>query len=183
MHRGSSFGGESGLKVFGALLVLFSGAAIGWICGTNLRKRQRQLGEFYQFFQWLSTEVHYNAVPLREACVKIAGRIKGETALLIKRFTELLNSGQGLTGDEAWQGSIAAEREQFSLKEEDWAVLRDFGRTLGNTDRDHQVKSIAQAIECLQVQQQEAKTDADKNERIYRYLGVAAGAMVVFFIY
>jgi stage III sporulation protein AB len=171
------------VKVFGALLILFSGAAIGWIYGLNLRRREKQLGEFIQFFQWLSTEVQYSALPLPEAYAKIAGRLKGETAGLVECCREFLESAHGMTGDEAWQESINAKRERFSLNEEDWSVLVDFGRTLGNTDREHQVKAITQTTNRLELRQQEAKINADKNERIYRYMGVAAGAIVVLFIY
>lgn len=171
------------MKVFGALLILFSGAAIGWIYGLNLRKREKQLGEFIQFFQWLGTEVHYNTLPLPEAYAKLAGRIKGETAGFVERCREFLKSTHGMTAEEAWQESINAERERFSLNEEDWSVLVDFGRTLGNTDREHQLKAITQTINRLELRQQEAKANADKNERIYRYMGVASGAIVVLFIY
>ena len=88
-----------------------------------------------------------------------------------------------MTGDEAWQESINAKRERFSQNEEDWSVLVDFGRTLGNTDREHQVKAITQTTNRLELRQQEAKINADKNERIYRYMGVAAGSYSGLFIY
>ena|GEM_PF-1348618 len=171
------------MKVCGALFVIFSGTAIGWICGINLRKRVSHLGKFIQFFQWLETEVNYQTLPLREACEKIRERIQDEMSTVVKVFTDALNSTHGLTADEAWQELIRAGQEHLSLKEQDWAVLSDFGRTLGTTDCRHQVKAITQVREGLKIQYSEAKEYAEKNERIYRYLGVAVGAMIVFFIY
>ncbi|NLW59246.1 MAG: hypothetical protein GX073_02745 [Firmicutes bacterium] len=171
------------MKLIGALLVMAAGTMAGWLYSTLLQKRWRLLNALIQCFQWLETEVGYGSVPLGEAFARISGRVLGEANVLFSTFTAELQGAAGLTADEAWQRSLAQIREGLALKAEDWALLIDFGRTLGNTDREHQVSAIRQTIARLKHQAAAAEAECKKNERLYRYFGIAAGALVVLLFY
>lgn len=171
------------MKILGALLVIFSGTGIGWLWGYFLRKRVKTLNDMIQIFQWLGTEIGYASVPLPEAFGKIGDRVRSETGMVASIFARSLASPEGLTADEAWQQSLEKCREELPLDQEDWKVLADFGRTLGVTDRNHQVKAIQETLEKLKIREEEARKTAEKNERIYRYLGMATGALVALVFY
>lgn len=171
------------MKMLGALLVMAASTMAGWVYSTLLKKRVNLLSALIQCFQWLETEIGYGSAPLGEAFTRIGTRIQEEVKLIFSAFTAELNGTAGLTADEAWQKSIRQNREELPLKAEDWALLTDFGRTLGTTDREHQVSAIRQTLERLKYQAAEAEEEYKKNERLYRYLGIAAGALVVLIFY
>lgn len=169
--------------MMGALLVIAAGGMAGWVYSTLLRKRLTLLRALIQSFQWLETEIGYASLPLGEAFLHISVRVPEEIKLIFTTFTAKLNGRAGLTADEAWQQSLAEHRETLPLKAEDWALLADFGRTLGSTDREHQVTAIRRTLERLKHQASEAEEEYKKNERLYRYLGIAGGALVVLLFY
>ena len=167
------------MKLIGAFLVIAAGGMAGWVYSALLKKRLTILRGLIQSFQWLETEIGYASLPLGEAFLRISTRVPEEIRLLFTTFTTGLNSRAGLTADEAWQQSLTEHREALPLKAEDWALLADFGRTLGTTDRENQVTAIRQTLERLKHQAGDAEEEYRKNERLYRYLGIAGGALVV----
>jgi len=169
--------------MIGALLVIAGGGLAGWVYSTLLKKRLTLLEALIQAFQWLETEIGYASVPLGEAFTTISGRAQEKVKPIFGAFTAGLNSRAGLTADEAWQLSLEQNREALPLIAEDWAILADFGRTLGTTDREHQVTAIRRTYERLKHQAAGAEEEYKKNERLYRYLGIAGGALVVLIFY
>lgn len=171
------------MKLVGALLVLFSSTAAGLLWGRMLRKRWQNLGNLRQVFQWLETEIGYNLCPLFEAFQRIGERLRGETTIFTTVLVRFLHSAQGLTAEEAWRQTVRICREKIVLAEKDWEILEDFGCTLGTTDRSHQIKAIRECLERIKVQEEEAGKTLEKNERLYRYLGTAAGTLVILLFY
>jgi stage III sporulation protein AB len=167
------------MKMIGALLVMAASTYAGWIYSILLKKRLALLNALIQSFQWLETEIGYANTPLTESFTRITARTQEDAKLIFSAFVEGLRDPAGLTADEAWQKSLTKNQEALPLKAEDWALLIDFGRTLGATDREHQITAIRQTLERLQLQTTEATEEWKKNERLYRYLGVAGGALVV----
>lgn len=171
------------MKMIGAVLVMAASTVMGWLYSLLLKKRLKILSNLIQCFQWLETEVGYAAVPLAEAFGRIGGRVEEETRLIFSGFTAELSGAQGLTADEAWQRSLAKCQDRLALLGEDWALLEDFGRTLGSTDREHQLNAIRQTLDKLKLQADAAAANRKKNERLYRYLGMAGGALIVLLFY
>ena len=171
------------MKNIGAVLVFVAGTVMGWVYGLLLQKRVKLLYSLIQCFQWLETEVGYADVPLAEAFNRIGRRVDPETGLLFSSFAAELNEERGLTAAEAWQQSLAACQEKLALWGEDWVLLEDFGHTLGGTDREHQLNAIRQTLEKLKLQAKEAAAYRKKNERLYRYLGMAGSALIIILLY
>lgn len=171
------------MKIFGAMVVIAASTMAGWIYSSLLKKRVKNLGDLIQALHWLMTEIGYATVPLMEASSKISGRIQGEARIVFSGFTEELHASDGLIADEAWQKNLVNCRKNLFLHNDDWVILENFGRTLGNTDREHQVSAIRQNLELLKLQEEEAIKNQKKNEKLYRYLGIAIGVLVVLLFY
>jgi stage III sporulation protein AB len=171
------------LKLAGALLIIFASTAAGWLCGLMLRKRRKNLADLRRLLQWLETEIGYNLLPLREAFFRISQRLEGEVALFATAFVRFLDAPEGLTAGEAWQRAIQNCREQLVLAGPDWMILEDLGCNLGTTDREHQLKAVREGIERVKIQETAVEEQAAKNEKLYRYLGMAAGTLAVLLFY
>ena len=171
------------MKVLGAVLVLSASTLVGFVYSLLLRKRRRILGDLVQAFQWLEAEIGYASYPLAEVARRISGRVPAETKQVFTFFLAELGGAAGLTAEEAWMNGLAHAREVLPLLGEDWALLENFGRTLGATDRTRQLQAIGQTIENLKLQAEAAEESLKKNERLYRYLGIAAGTLIVLIFY
>ena len=65
------------------------------------------------------------------------------------------------------------------MKKEDKKVLKEFGILLGKTNKEGQINQINFVNELLERQIEKAKTDKDKNETMYKKLGVILGVGLV----
>ncbi|NLY88027.1 MAG: hypothetical protein GX085_00130 [Firmicutes bacterium] len=171
------------MKLAGALLIILTSTAAGWLWGLMLRKRRRNLADLRRLLQWLETEIGYNLFPLREAFFRISQRLQGEVSFFATTFVRFLDGPEGLTAGEAWQKAIQSCREKLVLADPDWMILEDLGCNLGTTDREHQLKAVREGIERIKIQETSVEEQAVKNEKLYRYLGMAAGTLVVLLFY
>ncbi|NLW09514.1 MAG: hypothetical protein GX036_06610 [Firmicutes bacterium] len=171
------------MKLAGALLIISASTAAGWLYGSMLRKRRKNLADLRRLLQWLETEIGYNLIPLREAFFRISQRLQGEVSLLATVFIRYLDDPGGLTAGEAWQKTIQNCREKLVLAGPDWMILEDLGCNLGTTDREHQLKAVREGIERIKIQETAVEEQAVKNEKLYRYLGMAAGTLAVLLFY
>lgn len=78
---------------------------------------------------------------------------------------------------EAWEHSI--EIAQTDLTSDDINVIKDFGKTLGQTDLQGQLSKTKLTLEFLDKQIQEAQIDESKNKKMYKTLGVLTGLGLV----
>ena len=70
-----------------------------------------------------------------------------------------------------------------ALKQVDIEILSAFGKYLGSTDRDDQIKKIELAIAGLKQQETIALEEKIKNEKLWKYLGVLSGIMFFLLLY
>lgn len=69
--------------------------------------------------------------------------------------------------------------EDFSLEEEDVELFLSLGRLLGNSDRADQEKNFKLILNHIKILKEEAKLERDKNEKMYKNLGILAGVAIV----
>lgn len=172
-----------GLKLCGALIVIFALGGAGILTAKNYQQHPQQIKSIRIAFRMLETEIAYAATPLPEALAKISGYFSLPVALLFSCTREALLSGEGLTATEAWGVALTAFAPQASLKDEDLEILQHFGSGLGNSDREEQVKNLKLVQEQLKVQEQKAETEREKNEKLWRTLGFLMGAVVALILF
>ena len=69
------------------------------------------------------------------------------------------------------------------IAENDYEILIAFGKYLGSTDKQDQIKNIRLAMNNLRQQELSSIQEKEKNEKMWRYLGVLSGIMVVLLLY
>lgn len=170
-------------KILGSGLILSACTGLGFILARDYLERPRQLRSIESALQMLETEIVYGATPLSEALDHIAaGCDPGVTVLFSQTARELRLSG-GCTAGEAWQQSLAAFYQTSAVKDVDIAVLKRLGVSLGLSDRMDQKKHLKLAREQLRQEIRQAEELAQKNGRLYRYLGVLGGLALVLVLY
>ncbi|RKN84706.1 stage III sporulation protein SpoIIIAB [Paenibacillus ginsengarvi] len=171
------------LKLLGAMLILFAGTMIGFAKASVYARRPRQIRGLIQALQRLETEMAYGYTPLPEALQRISSQLEPQLAAMFRMAAEPLLSGEGKTAGESFRDAVHACLKQTALSSNEREILSQMSFTLGISDREDQTKHLRLAVSLLQAEEQTAWEDKRRYEKMWRSLGVLAGAFVVILMY
>lgn len=100
----------------------------------------------------------------------------------IEAIANRLNKGDV---ESVYQGALEEYKlleNEFYLHLDDKKIIADFFRSLGASGVYGQEKIFFLAIEGIRMNLRDAEESAKKNIKLYRYLGICLGAMIVIFI-
>ncbi|KYO65826.1 stage III sporulation protein SpoIIIAB [Thermovenabulum gondwanense] len=166
-------------KIIGGLLILFSSSSIGFIVAKYYGERPKLLRQLQNALSMLETEINYSNSPLPEALRNVALRCDKDVSFLFSKTKEYINSTEGLTAAEAWEKALKAFSRTKSLNETDMEILDAFGKYLGTSDREDQINKLRLTLSQLRSQEHKAIEEKEKNERVWKYLGVMTGLLIV----
>lgn len=166
------------LKAVASALIISTTSAVGFTIARRYRERPQHLRQLQSALQGLATEIGYGATPLPEACANLAATHQTPIADMFRSAALQLDQ-PGTTAAVAWQAGMITLLQRSALKEQDLLVTRQLGAVLGLSDRQDQERHLALAVQHLQREEAMAEQEQHKNERMWRYLGVLSGLMVV----
>jgi stage III sporulation protein AB len=166
-------------KIAGSLVVLFSCTFLGYILSADCRRRPQQLRDLQAMLQMFENQITYLSDVIAEAFERIGRVCRSETGIFFTGTVELLRKNRNISASQAWEQAVRQNIKRTALNTEDEEILGVFGKMLGCTDLEGQVRNIRLALE--QIRQQELKAEASriKNEKMYRSLGILGGIAVV----
>ncbi len=91
----------------------------------------------------------------------------------------ILSKKTGCSIEEAWDQAIRDNFLNTSLAKEDGEILKDFGKNLGSTDKENQLKNFKLIYLQLEKQQKDAENLKNKNAKMYKSLGALVGITIV----
>ena len=171
------------LKLVGGMMVVLSSSMIGFIIAGTYKKRPNTLRNLQAALSMLESEINYGHLPLPQALKSISRKCDKDVAELFARAAQYLSSRNGLTADEAWEKSLKEFFFNSYIAENDYEILIAFGKYLGSTDKQDHIKNIRLAMYNLRQQELSSIQEKEKNEKMWRYLGVLSGIMVVLLLY
>lgn len=167
------------LKLVGAGITIASCTAMGVFVANNYSNRPKQLRELHHALGLLETEVSFALSALPHALSSVAAQTKGLCSELFRKTAERLEKGDAYFAGDAWC-DVAKDLYAFSsLCEPELEVILAFGKTLGTSDREDQLKHLQLAKERLLALEREAQEAAEKNARLSSYFGISLGLVVV----
>lgn len=167
------------LKLVGSVLVILASTAFGYIVAGVYSRRPAELRLLGAGLELLETQISYALTPLPAALADAATSLRGPAARLFAFVAKRLSGGPGFTAGEAWQMGIDRIWSRMALTARDRDILRALGPHLGVSDRDDQVKHLALTRQRLAAACEEADAAAAKEGKLWRNLGVLAGAALV----
>jgi stage III sporulation protein AB len=165
-------------KIFGSIIVLLSSSFLGYILSRDCIERPQQLRCLQGLMQMFENQITYLSDVLVEAFERIS-RVGGETGIFFETTAELLKKGSAANASEAWEKAVKKCIRKTALNREDEQILLSFGKSLGNTELEGQIKNIRLALAQLAMQEEKAEDNRKKNESMYRSLGILGGMAVV----
>jgi len=163
-----------GIKITIYTFIFLSCSLIGILISRKYINRVNELKEFKNALNLFKTKIKYTYEPIPEIFMQIAENLNSNISNV---FTQAANKMDILTAGEAW--TIALKIEELSINEEDINALNNLSKLLGKTDLEGQLNQIEMTSEFLEDQIKKAEKEREKNEKMYRTLGVILGMTIV----
>lgn len=170
------------MKVFFLLLIVLLSSLIGYLYGEGFRNRLEQLRELKRALIDFENDIVYTYTPLPESIESIALKSKSPIQEFLKEISLKLKNNQVENVYMAFKESINEHKKEMNLMNKDFEILLDLSKSLGETNVEGQIKIFNLAKEKLDVELAMAEDECNKNTKVYRYLGVAVGAMIAIFL-
>lgn len=169
------------VKAVGAALIVVACAGLGFQVALSYRDRPKHLADLANGLRQLKAEIEYNLTPLPQALLRVARRLGRPIDVVFASASEQLGQGDSVT--EAFALAVDKCRQVSALNREDLDVLQEFARTLGTSDLEHQSQYLDGTLARLATLEREARELQRKNERMWQYLGVLTGLLIIIILY
>jgi stage III sporulation protein AB len=166
----------------GGLLVIGASSAIGLLLTCPYTERCRLLKLWEWVVEILKTEIQFQSHRMPEVFRRV-GQLMDEPELggIFFGLGSALEYGSDHDLETAW-AEFLAQAAWRDLKSDDREILRQLGAFLGATDRKDQLAKLASCQTRLERQLQSAETARRKQVGVCRYLGFAAGVILVLWV-
>lgn len=170
-------------KIFGSLMVLLSSGFLGYVLSSDCIKRPQQLRDMQALLQMFENRISFLADILAEAFERVYKSSGSEVAVFFAATVEKLKADRGINAPKAWEAAVRGNIKKTALDKEDEEILVSFGKVLGGSDLEGQIKNIRLTVNQLKMQEEKAEEARKKNEGMYRSLGILGGIAVVIVLF
>jgi len=170
------------LKLIGSALIIITSGFLGLFLSKECGRRPRELRELQNLLQMFENEISFLSNTIADAFNKLSDYSTSSTRNFFKQTSLNLIKGKCCSAAEAWEAAVKENFEKTSLNKEDKEVLISFGKILGASDIEGQIKNIRLTCTQLKMQEEKAEENKKKNEGMYRNLGLLGGLALVIII-
>lgn len=155
----------------GCILIVLTGAAIGFLQSKKLTARTAFLEEYQRFLAELTLQIRYDSGSLQRIFEKLSGY--RYLAPVLKTCCQKMK--EGLSFLEAWNQGIQKLSSDSGLLKGDLELLLDLGKGLGISDLDGQLSHLKLNEELSKLRLEEARESKAKKGKLYQMLGLSLG--------
>lgn len=161
-------------KIITLSLIFGCSTGIGILMANKYKKRVEELSNMKKALNIFETKMKYTYQPIPDIFEEIFKSFENNVGYIFKNAYENM---QNKSASESW--SIALDSVNNNMQKNDIQVLKGLSKLLGKTDIQGQISEIELTDNFLNIQIEEAKKALDKNEKLYRNLGVITGLALV----
>ena len=163
------------LKLFGAVVIVFTFGLWGVSKSERLKKRRDSLNLTISSLNLLENEIDFSQKDIASALLSVGNM--GNMPL----FTEAAKLLKNSTVQNAFIDALKSSDMCFSRSDRD--IFQDFSQSLGSLGKEAQIKSILHAKELFCESYSYACEDYGKYGRLYRNMGFLLGILVAIILF
>ncbi|MBH5318073.1 stage III sporulation protein AB [Paenibacillus sp. GSMTC-2017] len=167
------------MKLIGAVLIIIAGTLIGFQQAARFSERPKQLKQLAHALQRLETEIGYGHTPLPEALERTAEASTEPIASMLRAAAAGVWKAEGLSFQESWGEAVRSHWGETSMKSNEQSVILRLGSTLGISDKEDQMKHLRLALLQLKAEEDAARDDQGRYEKMWKSLGVLFAVLIV----
>lgn len=155
-------------------IILASTSYIGVIISKRYNIRVKELKEIAKGLNYFEEKIKFTYEPIPDVFEEISKKLKCNIGdIFLNASKNMVNENAGVS----WENAVDASNT--SLTTEDKDIVKGLAKMLGRTDIDGQVSEIRLTSKFLEVQLKEAENQKNKNEKLYKTLGITIGLAIV----
>lgn len=167
------------MKIIGMVLIFISCSGIGLTFTYIYKKRLEELSEWRKGIALIKNEINFALTPLPEAFEIVAGRLEKEINIFFKGLGKLLQSSQNNSLENLDDNIIKKMLVDTCLNEKDKVLIVGFIKRLGLLDKESQINNLALHINNMDQEIEKLKKDEEKNNKLYKTLGILSGIFII----
>ena len=160
------------MRLCGAALLFLFFSLCGVLAGEREKKRLLQCEAFLEFFEYIKNQVEYFLTP-----TKVMYRSFSSAVLESCGFLPALRSHENdKVYCDVWRAALKACEKNLILSEKQRLLVLEFGDCIGKSNGQMQANTFDYYILEMRAEISREKAEGAKNIKLYRTLGIAAGA-------
>lgn len=169
------------VKVFGAMFIVFSTSAYGFVKCRELNNRMMQLKEIEKIIFLLKGEIEFGHTPIPEAFENVAQRCQTGLKGILTDFSAKLQKGNKDLR-ENWKEYMEKELKSLDLSRQEIIDFVQLGEILGLNEWDTQIKVLSTYENGLKRDIDELSESLPSKTKVYRSLGIMCGIIITIII-
>ncbi len=166
-----------GIKIIIYSFIFLLSSLIGFLKSKKYSNRVDELKEFKNSLNQFKTKIKYTYEPIPDIFLEISNNLNKSNLNISNVFKIASNKMELLSAGDAW--NIALQLDELNINDEDRNILKGLSKLLGKTDISGQISQIEITEEFLATQIEKAEYEKNKNERLYKTLGMIIGLTIV----
>lgn len=166
------------MKILGAAVLFLFFSLLGCYAGEREKKRLSECEAFLELFEYIKNQVNFFLTP-----TKVMYRTFSNKVLEDCGFLPTLRSHEN---DEVyhnvWRISLQTHKKNLKLTPDQFDLILEFGDCIGKSNGQIQTNSFDYYIAELKKEIEKEKIQSEKNAKLYRTLGITAGACAAILI-
>ena len=156
------------------MFIFLTTSSIGILKSQKYAYRVEELREIKTALNIFKTKLKYTYQPIPELFKEISVAINSNIGTVFKIAANYMKDK---TAETAWGKAI--DDVTFNINQEDICILKSLGNLLGKTDLSGQISQIELTEKFIEEQIRKAEQERQKNEKLFRTLGMTAGLAIV----
>ncbi|MBR1691803.1 MAG: stage III sporulation protein AB [Lachnospiraceae bacterium] len=168
-------------KMIGAVLTLLSSSALGFCFCEELVQKQGTLQKLMEMMEYISGRILVECDSLSDAFRHTAERVEEPYAAFLHQVSDRMGGEEGITLSRIWQEE-AQHLEPVIGREETEELSKCMGQT-GFSDKTQQSGCLRQYCEYLRKKTEEIERTKAEKCKVYKAIGIMAGALCVIILW
>ncbi len=164
-------------------IILLGFGYMGMLFAGRYKTRVRQLELLQNAMTQLDHDIDFLNIPLSESFLRIANSGEGVLRELFLYVSNRLSQSPGCDMQKLWQRAMSKYDSCLALTAADKQIIVDFSKMVGSGNREKEKNNIRVTAMRIELALTEAKTEAQKNVKMYRGLGVLMGVFAVIVLF
>ena len=163
-----------GIKIIIYTFIFLTTSLIGILKSKKYVYRVEELREFKVALNIFKTKLIFTKEPIQEIFEEISENSTQNVGNVFRIANKIMENE---SAEKSW--NMAIELSILNIIEEDKKILKNMGNLLGMTDVEGQINQIELTEKFLEEQIIKGEKEKQKNEKLYRTLGMTAGLGIV----
>lgn len=167
------------LSLLGSAMIIISTTLVGFYYSRGFSYRLKVIRDFQYALTMLQSEIMYSSSPLIEALKYVATKTDGNVSKFFNEFSTLLYKREIEGIQDGFKASINTYKKALMIEEDEIDTIASFLKSLESSDSESQKTSFNITMKKFEAFEKRADEIMKKNEKLYKYLGICSGLLVV----